>query len=303
MLKKILIGLLSTTVVGSVGAAVAYQAAQPDVAEVPQVEVVAAEEIAMQAGNPQGGYGSGPQGQGQAGVQQQVVAAQETIGIPWTGMGIIESFDDFGFTLALDSGLAIYVELGPPAFWQAQGITLAAGQSVTVEGFTSDGMYHAAVVTFADSSQLVVRDLETGQPLWSGGATNGSGNGNAAANGLQDGSHTPQPQASVDEWVTLEGTITAINRSNITMTLADGTSLTFQAGQPSFFTSQGVTLQVGDAISVLGFYQNDQFMAGEIVQTATGLRVMLRDPNGRPLWAGPGGSGSGGNGNGYGGGR
>ncbi|GAB4471365.1 MAG: hypothetical protein Kow00124_08350 [Anaerolineae bacterium] len=303
MLKKIVIGLLSATVVGSAGAAVAYQAAQPNIAEAPQSEVAAAEEITLQSSSTQGGYGNGAQRQ--AGVQQQVVAAQDMVGIPWTGAGVIASFDDFGFTLALDGGLAIYVELGPPAFWQAQGITLAAGQSVTVEGFTSDGMYHAAVVTFADGSQLVVRDVQTGQPLWSGGATNGSGNGNnnAAANGLQDGSHTPQPQASVDEWVTLEGTIAAINRSSITMTLADGTSLTFQAGQPSFFASQGVTLQVGDAISVLGFYQNEQFMAGEIVQTATGLRVMLRDPNGRPLWAGPGGSGNGGNGNGYGGGR
>jgi len=45
-------------------------------------------------------------------------------------------------------------------------------------------------------------------------------------------------------------------------------------------------------------------MAGEISQLSTGLRVMLRDPNGRPLWAGPGsgngnsGSGNSGNGNG-----
>jgi len=48
------------------------------------------------------------------------------------------------------------------------------------------------------------------------------------------------------------------------------------------------------------------FMAGDITQVSTGLRVMLRDPNGRPLWAGPGnsggnGGGSGGNGGGNGG--
>ena len=52
-----------------------------------------------------------------------------------------------------------------------------------------------------------------------------------------------------------------------------------------FLNSTG--FQVGDEIVVLGYYDGDQFMAGDITQASTGLRVMLRDPNGRPLWAGP----------------
>jgi hypothetical protein len=42
-------------------------------------------------------------------------------------------------------------------------------------------------------------------------------------------------------------------------------------------------------------------MAGDITQISTGMRVLLRDPNGRPLWAGPGsgnGNGNGGQGSG-----
>jgi hypothetical protein len=45
-------------------------------------------------------------------------------------------------------------------------------------------------------------------------------------------------------------------------------------------------------------------MAGDITQVSTGLKVLLRDPNGRPLWAGSsnnGGGGNGGGGNGGGG--
>jgi hypothetical protein len=87
----------------------------------------------------------------------------------------------------------------------------------------------------------------------------------------------------------------------MTMSTADGELISFQTGQPRFFAEQGVTFQVGDEIQLVGFYQGDQFSAGEITQLSTGLRVMLRDPNGRPLWAGPGsgnGNGNGGNGNG-----
>ena len=83
---------------------------------------------------------------------------------------------------------------------------------------------------------------------------------------------------------------------NMTMSTVDGEIIAFQTGQPGFFAEQGVTIQVGDEIVVLGFYEGDQFMAGEITQVSTGLRVMLRDPNGRPLWAGPGNGSTGGNG-------
>ena len=87
----------------------------------------------------------------------------------------------------------------------------------------------------------------------------------------------------------------------MTMGTAEGDLITFQTGQPRFFVSQGITFQVGDVIEVLGYDQGGQFMAGDITQLSTGLRVMLRDPNGRPLWAGPGnGNGSTGNDNGRG---
>jgi hypothetical protein len=126
-----------------------------------------------------------------------------------------------------------------------------------------------------------------------------NGNGqNGQGTGSADGSHTPDPQTQVDEWITLEGTLIAYQGGSMTMSTADGTLITFQTGQPRFFADQGVTFQVGDAISVLGFYQGEQFSAGEITQLSTGAVVMLRDPNGRPLWAGPGGNSIGGNGGG-----
>lgn len=75
----------------------------------------------------------------------------------------------------------------------------------------------------------------------------------------------------------------------------------FKPGNLVSFADQGVTFQVGDEVIVVGFYQAEQFTAGDITQVATGLRVLLRDPNGRPLWAGSSNNGGGGNGGGNGG--
>lgn len=280
MLKKVLIGALALTTLGATIAAVVYGINQKDPVGVAQAAQPAGQEVAAEqdaaaaadtAGTPQ------PQ------------AAQE-IGEPWTATGTITLIDDFGLTLALPDGSEVYVELGPPDYWQAQGITLAVGDTITVQGFYNGEQAHAATVTTAAGQTLTLR-TDAGQPAWAGGAQNGAQN----AAGAQDGTHTGVPQAQVTEWVTVEGTITAMLRGQITLQTADGQSITFQTGQPRFFASQGITLQVGDAISVLGFYQDTTFNAGEIVVTATGQRIMLRDPNGRPLWAG-GGNGGGGNG-------
>lgn len=298
MLQKIIIAILLITVIGAAGAAVAYKATNQDTA-------LASTNPSPLASNDQEAVVLEDE------IQNQTVPAETAIqaepvaqgmqGEPWQATGTVAAVDDFGFDLTLESGETVYIELGPPDYWQSQGIDLAVGQTVTVDGNINADMIHASQVVLPESQVLQVRS-ESGQPLWSGGATNGQGQNGQSA-GAADGSHTPDPQAQVDEWITLEGTLMAFQGGNMTMSTADGSIVSFQTGQPRFFAEQGITLQVGDAIRVLGFYQGDQFSAGEITQLSTGLRVMLRDPNGRPLWAGPGGNGNGGNGGNGGGGN
>ena len=305
MLKKIIIAVLLVTVVGAIGAAIVYNRANQDTA-------FAADAISPLANGQQNGASEqatqNQPDQAGSGVQSEPVA-QGMEGDPWQATGTVAAVDDFGFDLTTENGETVYIELGPPDYWQSQGVELVTGQTVTVDGSLNEGLIHASQVTLSDSQVLQVRS-DSGLPLWSGGANNGGANNGGTSNGqgqngqstgLADGSHTPDPQAQVDEWVTLEGTLIAYQGGSMTMSTTDGSIITFQTGQPRFFSSQGVTFQVGDAISVLGFYEGDQFSAGEITQLSTGLRVMLRDPNGRPLWAGPGSNGSGGNGNGGGG--
>lgn len=287
MLKKIIIGVLFITVVGAGAAAIAFNMGNKDAARaVATPNPLASNEQQNSAVQLD---------QTQAAVQNEPVA-QGLEGEPYEAVGNITAIDDYGFDFTTDSGGTVYIELGPPDYWQSQDIDLSEGQLVTVSGSINEDMIHATTVIVADGQVLTLR-TNSGQPMWSGGVENSRGQ-----NGQQaDGDHIPEPQAQVDEWITLEGRLMSFQGGNMTMSTANGSLINFQTGQPRFFAEQGVTFQVGDQISILGFYEGEQFMAGEITQLSTNFRVMLRDPNGRPLWAGPGnsnGNGNGGNGNG-----
>jgi hypothetical protein len=244
-------------------------------------------------------------------IQEQQVQAESMVGDPWSGIGTIIALQTNGITLQRADGSQIFVELGPSHFWQGQDITLTVGEQVTVVGFFNGENYHSATVIKADGTQLSLR-TETGQPLWSGGGSanaqtstlTGAQTGAQNANGNTNGSgNAAAPQVAPEDWITVDGTVTGVGTQALTMQTQTGEMLTLQLGSAAFMAEQGVTFASSDPISVLGFWQDGQFRAGEITKTATGERVMLLDPNGRPLWAGPGRAGSqGGNGNGQGGG-
>ena len=285
MLKKIIISVLVITVLGSAGAALAYNAYN-------QESAAAATNLSPLANQ----QDTNPQADQPESAVQGEPTAQGLEGEAWEATGNITALDDYGFEFTTSSGENVYVELGPPNYWQQQDVELTDGQLVMVTGSINDGIVHAVTVTLADGQELAIR-TETGQPMWSGGVSNSRGQNGQSA----DGDHIPDPQASVDEWITLTGTLVSFQGGSMTMSTAEGELIAFQTGQPRFFAEQGVTFQVGDEIQLVGFYQGEQFSAGEITQLSTGLRVMLRDPNGRPLWAGPGsgnGNGNGANGNG-----
>lgn len=293
MFKKIFIAMLGITIIGAVGAAVFYQTNQSNPTDASAAVPV------LQQGNPDAGR---PETAGNpANVQapqtgEPAAAAEGMIGEDWQATGTIMGFDLNGMDLTLDTGENVYVELGPTDFWQNQTPTLAEGMVVTVNGSINDeGMIHAATVQTQDGQTMTLR-AESGQPMWSGGISNGQ-NGANGNNAQADGDHIPDPKAQADEWVTYDGTLMSFQGGNMTMATEDGELIAFQTGQPRFFASQNVTFQVGDAIQIVGFYDdNGQFMVGDITQVSTGERVMLRDPNGRPLWAGPGNGQGNGNG-------
>lgn len=214
---------------------------------------------------------------------QPVQQSQDSVGEPWSAFGVILELDDTGMFMQFEDGSEAYVELGQTTYWQSQGVSLASGDSVAIDGFFNGENYHARMVVTASGQQLILRTPE-GQPMWSGGASGGQGEGSGA------GQEAIAPEA----WVTYAGIITQAANSEFLMQLETGSEMPFQLGQPAFWQTQGVTLAVGDEVSVLGYWQGERFTVAEVAKTLTGERIMLRDPNGRPLWAGPGRNGGGG---------
>ncbi len=266
MFKKILLGILLVTVFGTAGAALAFNLVNnDDVSNVETTEIMTTDDN---------------------GEPNSQLMTEGSLGEPWKETGTIIELDDTGFKFQLQNGEIVYVELGPSEYWQNQGVELLAGMPVIVDGTINEGMIHAYQVMLVDGQVLNIRTAD-GQPLWSGGIDNGQG---ANAGNGEEGHSGDLNQ--IDDWVTIEGTLISFQGGNMAMSTVDGEIISFQSGQPRFFASQNVSFQVGDEIVVVGYYENGQLMAGDITQVETGLRVMLRDPNGRPLWAGPGGNGN-----------
>lgn len=273
MVRKLIVGLLLITVVGSVAAALLSQPS----AVTPDTAVATPADMPQLAQNGQGGQ---PEV-----TRDPVNAAVSSVGNVWSGSGKILELTAVGMTLELTDGSDISVELGPESYWSAQGVTLLAGATVTVDGFFNGTDYHARAVTTSGGAVLTVRD-EAGSPLWSG-----AGEGSNGGQG--------EVQIPADQWVTVEGVVTALTNNGLILQPTDGAALTVSFGRADFWQQQTVTFAVGDPISMLGFWQGAQFSPGQVTKTATGERVLLRDPNGRPLWAGPGrgqGNGNGGQG-------
>jgi hypothetical protein len=86
------------------------------------------------------------------------------------------------------------------------------------------------------------------------------------------------------EWETLTGTVTVVD-SEITVQTAQGEIL---IGMGQFAYREGFGLEVGDQVSVVGFYEDGEFKAGTVENLSTGETIVLRDETGRPMWAGQG---------------
>jgi hypothetical protein len=214
----------------------------------------------------------------------------------WTTLsGTVATVDAQSMVVDTAEQGQLTLELGPVGFAEQQGVVFAPGDEVAVQGFDESGMFHAAEITQVSSGQsLQLRD-PNGRPLWAGQGQAGQGQGNGNGSGV--------PQAMVDkDWITLSGTVNTLTRQGLVVDTAEMGQLTLQMGPPWFAGDQGVSFNPGDTVTIVGGFagESNTFQAGEITNETTGQKLLLRDPNGRPLWAGRGGQGQGGGGQGQG---
>ena len=119
------------------------------------------------------------------------------------------------------------------------------------------------------------------------GQGNGGGQGNGQGDIVRDGDQTGAGQAEVDEWLTLEGTVTSADADLLVVETADGEVAVENRGW-SYAQEQELVAQAGDEVVLTGFYENEVFEVGRIDNVTTGQTVTLRDETGRPMWAGRG---------------
>jgi hypothetical protein len=91
-----------------------------------------------------------------------------------------------------------------------------------------------------------------------------------------------------DEWLTVSGEIAALDQTTLAVQTDDGQTLLINLGPPRFWESQDVSLEVGEQVTVRYFAEDGEFQAGEVTVEATGDQLLLRDSDGRPMWAGRG---------------
>lgn len=126
-----------------------------------------------------------------------------------------------------------------------------------------------------------------GQPQGNGNLGQGQGPDNADQNAENNATPgTPQPQANVGDWLTLSGSIEAVEMNGLSVVTDAGEPLWVQLGQSRYWQSQDVTFSAGDRVSITGFYEDGQFQAGSVTNETTRQTLTLRDANGRPMWAG-----------------
>lgn len=202
------------------------------------------------------------------------------------------------------SGEEVTVGTGP-GYMEAQGFVLQAGEEVQVQGYWEDDELRAAQVTrLRDGQTIALRD-ELGRPAWAGGGQRaveqaatqsqgrgqgGFGQGGYAAEGRTDapGDGTGTGQAQVDAWLQIQGTVISMDGNTLVVQTADGTQVVIENRPWVFAQEQGFQVQVGNEVTLTGFYENDDFEVGQLVNASTGQTVSIREEGGRPLWAGRG---------------
>jgi hypothetical protein len=130
----------------------------------------------------------------------------------------------------------------------------------------------------------------------SSGAPNGAGQGSGGNGGRGEprGNGAGEGQANVEAWTTFEGVVTSVDELALTVSLDDGREMVVDRRAWVFARKQGFATEAGHVVSLVGFYDGEVFEVGQIIDESSSASVLLRQDNGRPLWAGGNGQGGGG---------
>jgi hypothetical protein len=150
------------------------------------------------------------------------------------------------------------------------------------------GRKGAEVGTYAAGGSTGLTTGSSGQGR--GGYAQGGNRGGYGGRGREDapGDQTGTGQANVEEWLTLQGTVVSVNADVLVVQTVSGEQVTMENRPWWFAQEQGFSARVGDQVTLIGFYEDDDLEVGKIDNITSGQTVLVRDENARPLWAGRG---------------
>ncbi len=111
----------------------------------------------------------------------------------------------------------------------------------------------------------------------------GQGRGRSEMSGVVE----PVGEASVEEWVTIKGVVSEMDATHLLVTAEDGKIIEV-ANRAWLYAQPTLKVAPGDAVTLVGFYEGEDFEVGKITVEQTGQVVAVRDDYGRPLWSGRG---------------
>jgi hypothetical protein len=121
------------------------------------------------------------------------------------------------------------------------------------------------------------------------GRGQGQGPGQGQSRGQGQGgqeSSRQEPQAEIADWQTVEGIV--VETDELVIQLDSGKNLQIGLGPSHYRDSQGFALSAGERVQVDGYLEDGEFKAAKVVKLDSGESIVLRDPSGRPMWAGRG---------------
>ncbi len=116
---------------------------------------------------------------------------------------------------------------------------------------------------------------------WGGQRRGGGG----MSSGGSIASHSVVETAS---WIIVEGSVVSADVEALVVSTADGETVVIEGRAWRFAQEMGYTARINAPITVVGFYEDGEFKVVQISGNAGEVPLQLREPGGRPVWAGGG---------------
>ncbi len=217
--------------------------------------------------------------------------------------GTVSSVGSEAMVVELTDGRQVLVEGQPWLYAQTQPFSPQVSHQLVMRIFEEDDELKPGQINNLSNGETVTLRLENGQPMWSAnqqanqgsstGTGQGQGNGELGqgrGNGGRGQENTVEEQANskitAADWLTYEGIATTVNSTELMITTGTGEPVLVEGRAWAYALEQGIDVQMGHAVIIMGFVEDGEFKAISIQNLITGQLIAVRDANGRPLWSG-----------------